>query len=778
MKFSYNWLSELVEGLDLAPAELSRSITLKTAESEGVEPAGAVLDKVCAARVLSVEQIRDSHNVKVTVDTGRYGLKTVVCGAPNVRVGITTAYVPAGVTLGGKEIRAMTIGGVSSDGMLASGAELGLNRDSTGILHFEANPGDPIPGCQPDAIIEIDNKSITNRPDLWGHYGMAREVAAITGKCLLDPVRPLPSCPPPPLRIEIPDLDLCPRYSALVFENVTVKESPLWLQYRLEAIGLNPINNIVDVTNFVMSDLAQPMHAFDQDKLAGDTIWARPGREGETIVALNGEKYDVDPSTVVIADAQGPIAIGGVIGGLDSSITPETRRIVLESACFHPASIRKTSVRLKLRTDASMRFEKSQDPENTLRGLARALQLLEQVSPGIRLIGGPVEKRRPLTPPAPILVPVAWLERKLGVHVETARVRSILESLQFGVEEVQPGVLQVAVPSWRATKDISVAEDLVEEVGRMIGYGEIPPVAPLVRADPPPVNEDRRFHHQVRRMVSAQGFTEVYNYSFISEDLARRFGFEPEAHLRVANPISTDQTLMRTSLVPGVWRNIVENAKNFETFRLFEIGHEIRPGADRSRLPREVPKMLAAMFVRDSGEGALFELKRVAECLMPGAEVRPAGARGFEHPARAAEVLWRGEVVGRLFELHPSLLETGRASVLDVDLEAIMRLRPSGERYKQIRRYPASAFDLSVIAKTRELVGDIEKLLRSFAGERLEKIEFVRQYSGAPLEEGWKSVSFRLTVAASDRTLSSDEVASIRASVIEGMRGQGYELRV
>ncbi len=776
MKFSYNWIRELVGGVEAAPAELGRLITMKTAECEGVETFGAHLDQVCAARVVSAEPIAGGHNRKTVVETGRYGVRTTVCGAPNCRPGIVTAYVPAGVRLGDREIRPAVIDGVPSDGMLASGAELGVNRDAGGILEFEAEPGAPIPGCASDSIIEIDNKSITHRPDLWGHHGLAREVAAILRKRLREPAD-LGRIPEgaPAVEVSIDDLDLCPRYSALVFENVTVRPSPLWLQCRLEAIGLKPINNIVDVTNYILAELAQPMHAFDRDTLRGPAILVRRARQGERIVALNEEDYQLDASNLVIADGRGPIAIAGVIGGLDTGIVDSTRRIVLESACFHAASIRRTSTRLKLRTDASMRFEKSQDPVNTLRGLARAVELLERVSPGIRLAGGLVDAKRDLAAPEPIQLPLEWLDRKLGRHVEPAEVRDILERLCFGVREAAPGLLSVSVPSWRATRDVSIKDDLVEEIGRIVGYDSISPQAPATPSKPPLANQERRYHHALRDMAAAQGFTEVYNYSFVSEDQALRFGMDPAGHVVVANPISSEQGLLRMSLIPGLWANIRDNSRNFEVFRLFEIGNEIHKRAEA--LPDEVPHLAAAVYSREGGQECLFEMKRLAECLMPGATLEPCAARSFEHPARAASLLWRGSAVGRLFEFHPSLVD-GRAVLLDVDVRLADRLRRVEKRYRPIRRFPASAFDLSVVTGARELAGVIEARLVEAAGADLAGIEFLRLYSGPPLAEGTKSISFRLTVAATDRTLSSEEVTAIRSRIIERLRSLGYELRL
>jgi len=769
LKFSYNWIREFVDGLDCAPGVLEKLITMKTAECEGIEVSGPLLDRACAARVEAAEPISGGHNQKAIVDAGRYGRKTVVCGAPNCRPGLVTAYVPIGKKM---------IQGVESDGMLASGAELGINRDHSGVMELESQVGAPIAGCVPDSIIDIDNKSITHRPDLWGHLGMAREVAAILGHRPKDPVRTdLVPNDAPAIQVQIEDFDLCPRYSALVFDNVTVKPSPLWLQYRLTAIGLNPINNIVDLTNYVMAELAQPMHAFDADLLKGGTIFVRPARPGERFRALNDEEYTLEASNLVIADAGGAIALGGVIGGLDSAITEKTTRVVLESANFQAASIRKTSAVIKLRTDASMRFEKAQDPANTVRGIARAIELLQELSPGIRVVGGVADQKKAIPEPPPIELPLEWLARKLGRSVDPAEVRRLLESLEFGVSEPKRGAFSVTVPSWRATKDVTIKDDLLEEVGRMIGYDSITPQAPLVPASVPAENQERRFQHQARHIFADEGFTEVYNYSFLSEETVRAFGFDPAALIRVTNPIASDQALMRPSLLPGLWKNIAENLKHRDAFRIFEVGLEIHKRSEG--LPDEIPHLAAAIFDRDGdGVAALFEIKRAAECLLPGVQACPAAARPFEHPARAADLLWRGETVGRFFELHPSLLEAGRAAVLDLDLRVVERLASSEKKYAAIRRYPSSAFDLSVIAALREYAGQLQGMIGSSAGPLLESVEFVREYSGPPLEPGRKSVTFRVTVGSPERTLSSDEIGEIREHIIESMRDRGYELRV
>lgn len=663
MKFSYNWLRELVDGLEASPEELERLITIKTAECEGIEKHGD------------------------------------------------------------------------------------------------------------DFVIEVDNKSLTHRPDLWGHFGMAREVAAITGGALKDPVKPLElSTKNAPIKISIEDHTLSPRYSALAFENVTVRPSPEWLQQRLQAVGLNPINNIVDVTNFVMAELAQPMHAFDAEKLNGDTIFIRHAKSGEKAKALNGEEYELDSSTLVIADSREAIALAGIIGGAGSAISESTTRLLLESANFNASNIRKTSARIKLRTDASMRFEKAQDPVNTVRALERAYELLQEVSPGIRMVGGLADSYRAPKPLPPIALPLPWLEHKLGKALPAKEVREILEALMFEVDVIDEENLAVFVPSWRATKDISIKEDLVEEIGRMVGYASIVPTAPLVAAKVPPESPSRVFHRKVRDEAVAQGFTEVHNYSFVSEELARAFSFEPGSHVQVLNPIAADQNLLRNSLLPRIWQNIRDNARHFDAFRLFEIGYEHHAGEG------ERAHFVAAIFAKDDGVPGLFELKRLAECLLISAKVHPVTAtQPYEHSQRTYAVIADGDTIGRLFEFHPKMIEQGRAAILDLDLGTLHDKQHRRTKYKPLHRFPASDFDLSVVAGPRALIADIETVIKTLAGGALLGVEFLRDFA---LPSGDRSLSYRLTVGALDKTLSTEEVTAVRTRVIEGLRAAGYELRV
>lgn len=651
----------------------------------------------------------------------------------------------------------------------------GLTADAKAVgaeITMKTAECDGVDAHAEDFVIEIDNKSLTHRPDLWGHYGMAREVASHFNKQLKDPadLSLLPQGEPS-VKIQIENFDLCPRFSAVFFENVKVAPSPVWLQQRLEAVGINPINNIVDITNYAMVLLPQPMHAFDADRVEQHTLIARTAKAGETCVALNDVTYDLDPSMIVVAGVDGPLAIAGVMGGASSMINEATTKIIFEAANWHPSSVRKTSVKLGLRTDASARFEKALDPENTVRGIALAIQLMKECCPDARLVGGLADVYRPLIAPDAIELEVAWLQRKLGRDIEQSEVTSILRSIGFGVEE-QPGHLTVTVPTWRATKDISVKDDLVEEVGRMIGYASITPKPPLMAVNPPLINTVRKFHNSIRRTLADIGFTEVQNYSFVSDAEAERFHFDPSSHVRVLNPIAEDQALLRVSLIPKIHRNVEENRKHFDSFRLFEIGNEIHKKAEG--LPDEVPHLAVAVYAKDDGVAGLNELKRVAVSLLEGAEFRPVdGTSIFEHPVRTVDVWWQQEKVGRLFEFHPSFVEQGRAALLDLDLAKVQRIQVAGGdvKYEPVNRFPSSSFDLAVIVDARALVSDAAKAVETFGHQP----EFIEDYR---MSDGRRSLLFRIRLSREDRTLTGEEVTSERTRLIDGLRANGYELRV
>ena len=506
------------------------------------------------------------------------------------------------------------IAGVESDGMLASGLELGINRDHTGIVELETEVL-----LAPDTVIEVDNKSLTHRPDLWGHYGMAREVAAITHHQLRDPVR-LDLLPKvlSPIEVEIEDLVALPALQRAGFRKC--HRRPL---AALAAIPPGSDRPERDQQHRRRDQLrhvgAGPAHARLRSRQAARRHHLRTQRpRRRTDRRAQRRKLRSEPVQPGHRRfSQGPIAIAGVIGGLHSAIGSATKRIVLESACFEATSVRKTSVALKLRTDASMRFEKSQDPVNTVRGLARAIELLEQVSPGIRLVGGLAERKAEFDAPPLIELSVDWIAAKLGRPVTAQDVRTILESLGFQIAETAPGRFSVVVPSWRATKDVSIKDDLLEEVGRMLGYDSITPQAPLIESVVPPDDPMRTYQRRVRNMAAAQGFTEVYNYSFISEDMAARipipagsasagvesdrFGSNADAAEPAAwNPQEHPRKQPPPQFIPPV-RNRPRNPSRHANC-----------SPKKSRTSPQPSTRATATAARN-----LFELKRLAECLMP-----------------------------------------------------------------------------------------------------------------------------------------------------------------
>jgi phenylalanyl-tRNA synthetase beta chain len=386
----------------------------------------------------------------------------------------------------------------------------------------------------------------------------------------------------------------------------------------------------------------------------------------------------------------------------------------------------------------------------------------------------------PLPAVPPIVLPQGFIDKKLGQAIPVSQVTEILEALGFGVSETDNSSLSVTVPSWRATKDISVKDDLVEEIGRMVGYGSITPKPPLVASTVPPPNPLRQYLRQLRMQLVAQGFSEAHNYSFVTQAAIQRFGFDLHAHISVQNPIASELTHLRRSLLPGLFGSVLNNVRYQSEFRLFETGNEIhhQPSPD---LPVEIPHLAAVLYSLRADERDFFELKRVAECVFPGARLTVTDAKPYEHPARAAEIQWRGKMIGRLFELHPALFQAegveGRAFFFDVDIHTAMEVAAREIHYKPLRKYPTSGFDLSLITGMKTPADQIQDQLTQLAGGDLVLIEFVGQYTGSPLQPGQKSVTYHLRVGAPDHTLTAEEVTSVRNRLIDGMKSAGYEFR-
>lgn len=774
MRISCQWLSRHVDltGVDLAA--LARRFTMGVAELDGVEEIGKDLDQVVVGRVLEVQPI-EGKKVRVTrVDCGAHGVRTIVCGAPNVAAGKRVPVALPGQTLGDMTIVVAAVAGVESHGMICSEKELGLSDQHAGIMVLDAGePGQLLRDVAPvsDTVFVIDNKSLTHRPDCWGHRGIAREVAAIVGRPLLPLDHAVTFGTERTLTIVVDDPRACPRYSATTLAGVSIAPSPLWLRLLLARVGTRPINNVVDATNFVMLDLGNPLHAFDRRQIRGDRIVVRDARPGEPFATLDGQARALTGVDLVIADAERPVALAGVMGGLDSEVKDDTSELVLEAACFDPARVRVTAQRLGLRTESSARFEKSLDPA-LVDDAARAFcHLVQELCPGARITSAFMDVVAPPPLPTVIRLPIAYVEQRLGHAVGEATIVKILSDLAFELAPVAPGVYDVTVPSWRATKDIGIPEDLVEEVGRVFGYDNIPPAAPVVTLDRPDRNARKKLERAARQHLSlAAGLDELQTYSFDDDAFLARAGIAPApARVTLRNPISQDEPAMRTSIVPALVAALDKNARGFDTIRLYEIGRVFDPSrATDDGLPHQ-PTTLALLVAATSApaagstswfreaRGLLDGLCRAIERAAP--ELVPGGvAHAWAHPVRQAALRSGGAVIGHVAELHPRLLATlglrHTGAVLELDLDALRAAAPAPLRYHHLPRFPAVYRDFAAVVPA----GATSESVRAAIAGASPLVTDVRFLSVFALPDGTKSLAYSATFSAPDRTLTDAEV--------------------
>ena len=776
MYISWNWLGRHVDLTGLDPRAVGAEFTLKVAELEGVHEVGAGLGDFRAVLIEAVEPITDKLT-KVAARDGDRVLQ-IVCGAPNAReaVGRVAALAPAGTRLpDGKEIGEAEIRGVKSSGMLASEKELGISEEHGGILLLSPGTahGVPLYEAAPihDWVFEIDNKAITNRPDLWGHYGVAREVALLTGRALR-PLDPRPAFGAEK-RVSAAVLDpvLCPRYLCAAFTGVRIAPSPEWLRCLLRATGVRPISNVVDLTNFVMMDAGNPLHAFDARFVSGSRIIVRRADAGEVLRTLDGQDRACTAETLLICDADKPVALAGVMGGLNSEIKDDTTDVILESANFQSGNIRRTASRLGLRTESSARFEKSLDPMAAELAAREFAALLPELSPGAVAVGTLVDVCAPLPKPPAIALNPKAVAARLGVEVTVGEIRQVLKSLGFDVQDQSTGNLRVIVPSWRATKDVSLPEDLIEEVGRIRGYMNIPPRAPRVEVKPPLLRPEKAQERAVRQLLSfGCGMSEALSYAFTWRPTHERIGATLEGHLSMQNPISAEMDKLRRSIVPNLLTFAERNARFESAFALYEVGRVFEPvdGA----LPTQ-HRTVAAVIVHPESDGdaeARFrKVKGIVSSLLeklhaPDVAFRRPGDPGFRaawlHPTRSAEVTVAGTAVGTFGPLHPKaaqLLEIGGpVSLLELDLDDVLAAGEGKAKYEPLPRFPAMAFDVSFEVSADVTAAALEAAVReSAASPWLRSCEVFANYH---LDGGRKSVSFHLVFRDDERSLADTEV--------------------
>lgn len=789
MLISKKWLSEFVKLPDgVSDFDLAAKLTLSTVEVEKVIDQAAAMDKMVLGLVVACAVHPNADRLKIcSVDVGDRMVQ-IVCGGTNVAQGMRVAVALAGskVKWHGEgdlvELSNTKIRGEKSEGMICAGIEIGIEKSGEGeheimdLSSVDAAPGTPLAKAlgRDDVTFEIEHKSLTNRPDLMGHFGMAREVAALYRVALLEQpgVRGKdPVVPGIALTVSISDPTLCPRYRAVALDGIVVAPSPAWLRARLSSCGVRSINNVVDVTNFVMLELGQPMHAFDADKIGGDKIEivVRAATKGEKVPCLDDATYAVDEGALLITDGKNPIAIAGVMGGKESAVTDATTRIVFESANFSPVSVRKTSTKLALRSESSARFEKSLDPAQCAAALDRAVALLVELCPTARIVSNVVDEYP--NPPKPVVVELspAQVGGLLGVEISSEDIVDILSRLGFVAS-----LPSVTIPSWRATKDVQIKEDVIEEVARIYGYDRIPSTLPTFSIVPPPQDPVRLFARAMRRTLSVGlGATEVYRYAYVSPETIAKLGFVATDHVKLANPLAADRPYLAQSLLPNLLESVADNHRAAPTVSIFEVDRVFfGVGED------EQPYHLAMAYSTTGDEKPFATVRENVRVLLSSAGLDvsfgPVTNLGsWMHPGRSADILVGGKKFGIVAESSPEASQSlgidRRVAVAEMNLSMLSAVVATPRTFCSIPTFPSATRDLAFVVSDRVAYGDIESALRS-ASKLLASVELFDVYRGKGVEDGKKSVAVHLQFSAPDRTLSSEEADREVAAIVGVLR--------
>ena len=791
MKLPLSWLRDYVD-VDLPPAEFAKRVTDAIAEVEGWEVIGEQWDPelVRVAEVLAVDPHPNADRlVLATVNVGD-GPKTVVCGAPNVAAGQKVAFATEGAMLidghSGKlsKLKLRAIRGVDSAGMVLSEKELGLSDDHEGILELPGDCAIGAPLVEAIGDVVFDVSTWANRADLLGIFGFAREVAAVTGQPLREPDRSYSESERSAgdfvsVTIEAPDL--CRRFTASIIEGIEMAPSPPWMQQRLIRAGMRPINNVVDVTNYVMLETGQPLHAFDYDLVRGAEIRPRRARPGERLTTLDDVERDLDPDMLMICDGEGPVAVAGIMGGGNSEVSESTKTVLLEVANFHPGSIRRTSTQLRLRSEASLRFEKGIGPELASYAQDRALHLLEQVAGGRPAAGLVDSFPTPLSSPR-ITLPAARIEQVLGIPIEAAEVRRILEALGFEVAR-GPDAFEVIPPFWRP--DVALPDDVIEEIIRIHGYENLPTTVlrgALPEAQPRPLE---RVREQARSLAAGLGFQEVVSYTLTSgEILSRVVASDDEdraAPLAATNPVASQHTYLRTSLRGSLLSAYAANRHHEDAaMRFFEVGVEYLP--TEADLPHERPVLCAVLggqrlerWERPGPERLdFFDAKGAVEALLDDLGVEGAFT-AEEHfamlPGHSATVSVGDEAVGVVAQVHPDVSAAFDIEeplfLIELWFEPLTRAIPERPDYAPPSRYPEARRDLALLVPADTPASSLLDVIRTHRarGVRITADVF-DEYRGEGVPAGQKSLALAVRFRADDRTLSEKDVVRIEQGLL------------
>lgn len=785
MFLSMNWISDFVDLSGLDKMDLIHRFSLSTAEVENeIFEKGKDLSGVVVAEIKSVEPHPESKKLHLLkVDAGDGKLTDVVCGAPNVRVGMKTAFAKVGARLGDITIAPRPLAGYDSYGMCCSEKEIGISDDNSGIMDIT----DDIPAgtdikdayAVDDIVFEVDNKSLTNRPDLWGHYGIAREFAALAGR----PLKPLDTVdlhaydalPKVDMKIEDP---LCQRYSCLQVENIHTAVSPVNMRIRLYYCGMRAINFLADLTNYLMLEMGQPMHAFDSRKV--EKLRIKRFSEPFEFQTLDGVERHIDENTLMICNGDTPVAIAGIMGGLDSEIVEDTTTLTLESATFDAVSVRKSTVRLAHRTDASMRYEKCLDPEMTVPAIARFVKLLTDTDKDARVVSSLTDEYAYHYDTVTLDFDQSYVDRYTGIKIDGDTIVHTLEALGFTVKRDGDN-FSVTVPSWRATKDVTIKADIIEEITRVYGYDNFAvhtASAPLypVRPETEKTVEDRIKDILVKRF----SLHEVHSYIWAYYDEYKALGLAVEDNVKLLNATNPNIETLRRSMIPTQFCQVRGNTAFAPSFGIFEIGRTV-DGLDENGMCREYKKLAITLFSKtDSTETLYLSLRDMLAVLAADIKHKrltfaaAQASHDYQHPRNLNTVLCDGVALGELGVVHPTVAKKidKKAAIVyaEIDVRAFSEIADAGIVYREPSRFPGMEVDLSFVSETYAPIG---AAIEAANCPWIQEVDVVDTYR----DESGKSITVRLTFSHPERTLTREEVTAVVDKLIEALKAKGISLK-
>lgn len=802
MFLSYNLLKQFCD-IKVSPDKLSELLTAHSFEVEGVKELGANINKIVVGKILSVEKHPNADRLSVCVVKVSANKKLqIICGAPNVEAGqkvpvaLVGAVLPNGMNIEEREVR-----GVKSNGMICAEDELGLGEDHDGIMVLDSSlkVGQSFVDALKlkDYLIDVDNKTITNRPDLWGHVGVAREISAILGsrfKYKESTIR-RKKTKDNTLRVDIKDYNKCSRYMGVRIDDIEVGPSPQWLKNKLLSFGVRSINNIVDITNYVMIEVGQPMHAFDADKIYGSSVIVRNAKDGEKVLALDEEEYKLNKTDIVIADKKNVIAIAGIMGGQLSGVDSHTKSIVLESANFDPINTRKTSTRLHLRSESSMRFEKGLDPSITETALNRAVELILELMPDVK-INNIVDNKKIKIFKGPIKISIDDIKSKSGIDVSKKDVVKILKRLGFGVSG-SGDVVNVAVPSWRGTGDIRIAEDIIEEVVRIYGYDNVNPAFPMIKMKKEVASGEKKLIEKSKDILSRNmAMNEVYNYSFNGTEQLEKIGVDCRKYIKLENPASEKQDLMRQSLIPNLLNSVLQNIRNFEDFAIFEVGSiflnkrgDKKIGGNSNGFLPKQDNLVSGFIVsnQDGFENIFYKTKELIRSYFGELGFNNVGFMSladnksknsnFElnlfHPTRSVFISVNNKIIGVLGESHPLVLSklgiNKRIGSFEINLSNLLKIKQDNVLYVEKSRFPVVERDMAFVLNNKILYNDFVDQIKK-TSNLISRIELFDVYEDSVvLGDGKKSMAFHIDFQSDKKTLTSNEVDAVQGDIINAV---------